>query len=49
MDHEKIPVPRGWEKKRASWSNPPDRATMIKAIDERLKKTRSNPPSETPS
>jgi hypothetical protein len=36
-DHEKIPLPRGWKKKGADWLNPPDRATLVKAIVYRLK------------
>ncbi len=49
LDHEKIPLPRGWRKKRASWDTPPDDATLIKAINERLKKAGPKPTTDTPS
>jgi hypothetical protein len=35
-DHEKIPVPRRWSKNQNTWLSPPDRATMVKAIEYRL-------------
>jgi hypothetical protein len=46
-DHEKIPPPRGWRNKRCGWSNPPDRATMVKAIEYRLEIARKKPITET--
>jgi len=49
LDHPKVPLPRGWQSKRATWGRPPDHAALIKAVEERLKKARLNPPSETPS
>jgi len=49
LEHETIPVPRGWQKKKCDWLVPPDRATMVKAIEYRLEIARKKRPSETPS
>ncbi len=46
-DHEKIPLPRGWRQKKTDWVNPPDRATMVKAIEYRLESARKKPIAET--
>ena len=46
-DHEKIPLPRGWKQKHNDWPNPPDRATMVKAIEYRLRTARNKPITET--
>jgi hypothetical protein len=47
-EHEKIRLPRGWRGKGKDWLDPPDRATMVKAIEYRLGTARK-PPTETPS
>jgi len=46
-DHEKIPLPRGWSRKQNTWLNPPDRATMVKAIEYRLEIALKKPITET--
>jgi len=46
-DHEKIQPPLRWRKKHNHWLNPPDRATMVKAIEYRLEIVRKKPTSET--
>ena len=46
-DHEKVPLPRGWKLKGHNWLNPPDRATMVKAIEYRLEIARKKPTNET--
>jgi hypothetical protein len=48
-DHEKIPLPRGWAGQDATWTNPPNRAAMVKAIKERLKRARTRSEAETPA
>jgi hypothetical protein len=46
-DHEKILLPRGWKKKGNDWLNPPDRGTMVKAIEYRLEIARKKRTPET--
>jgi hypothetical protein len=47
-DHDKIPFPRGWSREKGgNWSHPPDRATMVKAIEYRLEAARKKPINET--
>ncbi len=46
-DHEKIPVPGRWRRNQNTWLSPPDRATMVKAIEYRLENAGKNPIKKT--